>query len=156
MTGVAGLDRGGWGFHALDAFTDPVVLSIDGALRLAHVQAVVRALGQAVGMSPSGTFRLIVGASELAGPLFQGSPPEGKILLRLLRNDRSVGMEIILECGGNGFPSETPPETVRHLLDECEVAPIAGGGNRLVARKWESSMQPAEAGRRSSDRDGRP
>ena len=134
---MAGLTYAGGAFRAQDAFTHPVVLPIDGPLCVANMQVVARALSQAVGMSPFGISQFIIGASELVGSLFHGSPREGRILLRLLRNRKSVGIEMVLECEEIGSGGETPFDTVMHLLDECEVVPIDGGGKRLVARKWE-------------------
>ncbi|MCX5787122.1 MAG: hypothetical protein NTX64_01240, partial [Elusimicrobia bacterium] len=98
-----------------------------------------RALSQAVGMSSFGTCQFILGASELIGSLFHGSPRGGRILLRLLRNRKSVGIEMVLECDGDGSGPETPFDAVLPLLDEYEVVPTDGGGRRVVARKWECS-----------------
>ena len=139
MERTAGLACGGGGSSALDAFTDPVVLPIDGALCVANMQVVARALSQAVGMSSSGTCQFILGASELIGSLFHGSPRGGRILLRLLRNRKSVGIEMVLECEGDGAGPETTFDAVLPLLDEYEVVPTDGGGRRVVARKWECS-----------------
>ena len=52
MDRMAELTRAGGAFDSLDAFTDPVVLPIDGALCIANMQVVARALSQAAGMSP--------------------------------------------------------------------------------------------------------
>jgi hypothetical protein len=130
--------RFGGGWRVLDAFRDPVVLPVDGSLRLAGVRAVVRTLSEAVGMSPPGVRRLVAGASKLAGSLFHGSSREGRILLRLLKDGDAVGMEIALECEEGALGRGTPLIEMKRLMDECEVVAVSGGGSRVVARKWEA------------------
>jgi hypothetical protein len=123
---MAGLTPGGGDLHTWDAFWDPVALPIDGASSLAPVRAVVRALGRAAALSPAFTARLVVEAVELAGRLSEGPARRGRLLLRLLRDEASIGMEMILE---------------RH------------GGARLAVRKWESSKlagAPPSLGQRHS------
>jgi len=104
----------------LDAFANPGVLPLDGVLCIANVQAVVRALGRAVGMSPSDTFQFIVSASELTGSVFEKSPREGRVLLRFLRKKKSVGMEIALE-----WQNELGQEA--HAAKRWETSTQAGG-----------------------------
>jgi len=135
---MAGLSRGG-GLRIRDAFTDPVVLPMDGALCLGDVQAVVRALSRAAAMSPALTSQLIAGVTALAGSLCHGSSQEGRLLLRLMRDGASVGMEVVLECEGEALRYRTLLADAKRLWDECQVVAGAGGASRLVARKWEPS-----------------
>ena len=118
---------------------------------VAQAQRAAKTLARSVGLSQVAMYSIATSVSELANNLFFHARDGGTITLRAVRQNGSVGVEIVAKDDGPGivdvdFAMRDGFTTngglggglpgVERLMDEFEITSQIGAGTRVVARKW--------------------
>ena len=129
-----------------------VVVPVTEEWHVAKAQRAAKALARSVGLSQVAVYSITTSVSELANNLFFHARDGGTITLRAVRQNGSVGVEIVAKDDGPGivdidFAMRDGFTTkgglggglpgVERLMDEFEITSQVGAGTRVVARKWE-------------------
>ena len=119
---------------------------------VAQAQRAAKTLARSVGLSQVVVFSFATSVSELANNLFFHTRGGGTITLRAVRQNGSVGVEVVAEDDGPGIANVDLVMQdgfttngglggglpgVERLMDEFEIESQVGAGTRVVARKWE-------------------
>lgn len=129
----------------------PVIVPVTEEWHVAQAQRAAKALARSVGLSQVAVYSLATSVSELANNLFFHARDGGTITLKAVRQDSSVGVEVIAENNGPGIADVDLAMRdgfttnrglggglpgVERLMDEFEIESSAETRTRVVARKW--------------------
>lgn len=126
---------------------------------VARAQRAATALARSVGLSQVAVYSLATSVSELANNLFFHTRVGGTITLRAVRQNGSVGVEIVAEDDGPGIADVDSAMRdgfttngglgvglpgIKRLMDEFEIESQVGAGTRVVAVIWSAgaTLQP--------------
>ncbi len=128
------------------------VLAVKEEWHVAQAQRAAKMLARSIGLSQVAVFSFATSVSELANNLFFHTRGGGTITLRAMRQNGSVGVEVVAEDDGPGIANVDSAMQdgfttngglggglpgVERLMDEFEIASQVDAGTRVVARKWE-------------------
>ncbi len=129
-----------------------VVIAVMEKWHVVQAQRAAKALAWSAGLSQVAVFCFATSVSELANNLFFHTREGGTITLRAVRQNGSVGVEVVAEDDGPGIANVDSAMQdgfttngglggglpgVERLMDEFEIESQVGAGTRVVARKWE-------------------
>ncbi len=129
-----------------------VVVAVTEEWHVARAQRAARAAARSVSLSQVAMYSIATSVSELANNLFFHTPAGGTITLIALRQNGSMGVEVVAEDEGPGIANVDLAMQdgfttngglggglpgVERLMDEFEITSRVGAGTRIVARKWE-------------------
>ena len=129
-----------------------VVVAVAEEWHVGGAQRAAKALARSVGLSQVAVYSIATSASELANNLFFHARDGGTITLRAVRQNGSLGVEIVAKDDGPGIADVGLAMRdgfttngglggglpgVERLMDEFEIQSQVGAGTRVVARKWE-------------------
>ena len=128
-----------------------MVVAVTEEWHVARAQGAAKALARSVGLPQAAVYSLATSASELANNLFFHARDGGTITLRAVRQNGSVGVEVVAEDDGPGIADVDSAMQdgfttngglggglpgVKRLMDEFEIESQVGAGTRVVARIW--------------------
>jgi len=129
---------------------------------VARAQQTAKALARSLGLPRVAVYSLATSVSELANNLFFHARHGGTITLRAVRQNGSVGVEVVAQDDGPGIADVDSAMQdgfttngglggglagVERLMDEFEIESEVGAGTRIVARIWSAGamFQPSKA-----------
>jgi len=129
------------------------VVKITEEHHVGQAQIAAKSMALSIGLSQVATHSIATAVSELANNLFFHATHGGTITISSIRQNGSIGVEIISEDEGPGIPDIGKamrdgfttngglggglPGTER-LMDDFEIISSAKAGTRVVARKWQA------------------
>ncbi len=123
---------------------EAVVLGLRHVLDIAEAQISVSAFCRSLGLSPEESWSLKLLVHDIADFLFGRRHAGARLLLRDISSHRAVGMELVIDLGGECVEEESAGQArclrvlcdvVSSVMSRCRIA----GEARLVARRWAKS-----------------
>jgi len=129
-----------------------MIIHVTEEYHIAQARQAATALAREIGFKQVPVYYVATSVSELAGNLFVHATRGGMITLAAVKREGEIGIEVIAEDDGPGIPDvELALQDgfstsgglgyglpgVKRLMDEFEIRSTAGGGTRILARKWQ-------------------
>jgi len=130
-----------------------VIVLVTEEWHVAQAQRAAKVVGRSVGLSQVGVYSLATSVSELANNLFFHARNGGTLTLRAVRQNGSVGVEVVSEDDGPGIADVDLAMKdgfttngglggglpgVERLMDEFDIWTEVGAGTRIITRIWKS------------------
>lgn len=131
-----------------------VIVSVWQEHHISQAQRAAKELADAIGMSQAAVYSVATAVSELACNIFFHAAGRGMIIIRPVKSNGRVGIEVLAEDSGpgiadielairDGFSTNGGLggglPGVKRLMDEFEIESSPGRGTLIVVRKWETA-----------------